>query len=64
MRTNEMAQWVETLLPIALGFSPETQVKVEGRKPGVMAHTFNPSTGEAEAEAGGFLSSRPAWSTE
>jgi hypothetical protein len=28
----------------------------------VMAHTFNPSTWDAEA--GGFLSSRPAWSTE
>jgi hypothetical protein len=28
----------------------------------VMAHTFNPSTWEAEA--GGFLSSRPAWSTK
>jgi hypothetical protein len=28
----------------------------------VLAHTFNPSTWEAEA--GGFLSSRPAWSTE
>jgi hypothetical protein len=27
-----------------------------------VAHTFNPSTWEAEA--GGFLSSRPAWSTE
>jgi hypothetical protein len=26
------------------------------------SHTFNPSTWEAEA--GGFLSSRPAWSTE
>jgi hypothetical protein len=31
-------------------------------KPGVMAHAFSPSTWEAEA--GGFLSSRPAWSTE
>jgi hypothetical protein len=31
-------------------------------KPGVVAHAFNPSTWEAEA--GGFLSSRPAWSTE
>jgi hypothetical protein len=31
-------------------------------KPGVVAHTFNPST--REAEAGGFLSSRPAWSTK
>jgi hypothetical protein len=31
-------------------------------KPGAVAHAFNPST--REAEAGGFLSSRPAWSTE
>jgi hypothetical protein len=30
----------------------------------MVAHTFNISTWEAEAEAGGFLSSRPAWSTE
>jgi hypothetical protein len=30
--------------------------------PGVGAHAFNPST--REAEAGGFLSSRPAWSTK
>jgi hypothetical protein len=30
--------------------------------PGVVVHTFNPST--REAEAGGFLSSRPAWSTK
>jgi hypothetical protein len=28
----------------------------------VVGHTFNPST--REAEAGRFLSSRPAWSTE
>jgi hypothetical protein len=28
----------------------------------LVAHTFNPSTWEAEA--GGFLSSKPAWSTE
>jgi hypothetical protein len=28
----------------------------------VVAHAFNPSTWEAEA--GGFLRSRPAWSTE
>jgi hypothetical protein len=30
--------------------------------PVVVAHAFNPSTWEAEA--GGFLSLRPAWSTE
>jgi hypothetical protein len=31
-----------------------------GSWPGVVAHASNPSTWEAEA--GGFLSSRPAWS--
>jgi hypothetical protein len=31
-------------------------------KPGVVMHTFNPSTWEAEA--GRFLSSRSAWSTK
>jgi MHC class I antigen len=31
-------------------------------KPGMVVHAFNLSTWEAEA--GGFLSSRPAWSTE
>jgi hypothetical protein len=34
-----------------------------GRQAGQwLVYTFNPST--REAEAGGFLSSRPAWSTE
>ena len=32
--------------------------------PGVVAHAFNPSTREKYAEAGEFLSSRPAWSTK
>ena len=31
-------------------------------QPGVVAHTFSPST--REAEAGGFLRSRTAWSTK
>jgi major histocompatibility complex class I len=30
--------------------------------PGVVAHAFDPST--REAEAGGFLSLKPTWSTE
>jgi hypothetical protein len=37
-------------------------VKKKKKRPGVVAHTFNPST--FEAEAGRFLSSRPAWSTK
>jgi hypothetical protein len=32
------------------------------KDPGMVAHAFNPSTWETEA--GGFLSSKPAWSTE
>jgi major histocompatibility complex class I len=41
-----------------------TQKKITSRKGSwaVVVHTFNPSTWEAEA--GGFLSLRPAWSTE
>jgi major histocompatibility complex class I len=37
-------------------------VNIQSWLPGMVAHAFNPSTWEAEA--GGFLSSRPAWSTE
>jgi hypothetical protein len=40
----------------------KNQKKKKKKKPGVVAHAFNPSTWEAEA--GEFLSSRPAWSTE
>jgi hypothetical protein len=38
------------------------RIKEEYNGRAVVAHAFNPST--REAEAGGFLSSRPAWSTE
>jgi hypothetical protein len=40
----------------------ESNALKSSRKPGMVAHAFDPST--REAEAGGFLSSRPAWSTE
>jgi hypothetical protein len=42
-------------------FSTELVIEVLGL-PGVVEHAFNPIT--REAEAGGFLSSRPAWSTK
>jgi hypothetical protein len=52
-----MAQQLRALTALlkVLSSNPSNQ-------PGVVAHAFNPST--REAEAGGFLSSRPAWSTE
>jgi hypothetical protein len=42
-----------------------TKLRITSRTacpPGVVAQAFNPST--REAEAGGFLSLRPTWSTE
>jgi hypothetical protein len=44
------------------GEEPRQKGQETKMKLGVVAHAFNPSTGEAES--GGFLSSRPAWSTE
>jgi hypothetical protein len=38
------------------------RVTIKKMSQAVMVHTFSPSTWEAEA--GGSLSSRPAWSTE
>jgi hypothetical protein len=43
-------------------FGLQLSIRVDIFWPGVVVHTFNPST--REAEAGGFLSSRPAWSTK
>jgi hypothetical protein len=40
----------------------KTKTKQTKKSWAVVAQAFNPST--REAEAGGFLSSRPAWSTE
>jgi hypothetical protein len=42
--------------------SPWHWFVISRKQSGVVAHAFNPSTWEAEA--GVFLSSRPAWSTE
>jgi hypothetical protein len=48
------------LLCIYLYF--KKMLKKKKKKPDVVAHTFNPST--REAEAGRFLSLRLAWSTK
>jgi hypothetical protein len=56
---------VSNLLPFAIVGSRAIVQNLREKKktmPDVVAHAFNPSTWEAEA--GGFLSSRPAWSTE
>ena len=37
-------------------------LRVDEEKMGMVVHTFNPNTWEAES--GGFLNSRPAWPTE
>jgi hypothetical protein len=60
--------WSTKQIPEQPGLSSETlshkRIKIKKKEmlPGVVAHAFDPIT--QEAEAGGFLSSRPAWSTE
>jgi hypothetical protein len=44
------------------GYTEKPCLKNKQTGQAVVAHVFNPST--REAEAGGFLSSRPAWSTK
>jgi hypothetical protein len=55
----------ESLTSVALNpgmWSYAVQIKPMS-EPGVVAHAFDPST-RREAEAGGYLSLRPAWSTK
>jgi hypothetical protein len=52
--------WSLTYLSTSMDSIP--QLKKKKLQPGVVAHAFNPSIWKAEA--GGFLSSRPVWSTK
>jgi hypothetical protein len=56
MRTKSLLGYFETSFVSAINTNLFTL------RLGVIAHTFDPSTWEAEA--GEFLSLRPAWSTE
>jgi hypothetical protein len=53
---------VQNLEISKIQFTNYMKLKKEEDQLGVVVHAFNPST--QEAEAGGFLSSRPAWSTK
>jgi hypothetical protein len=55
--------WAPTVIKDTLKLSfVDLMFKNVNKLPGMVVHTFNPST--REAEAGGFLSLRPAWSTK
>jgi hypothetical protein len=55
-------QLEESKMPADLAMYKLLVIKTRASSWAVMAHALNPSTWEAEA--GGFLSLRPAWSTE
>jgi hypothetical protein len=64
LQSKELKDLLRTNLnPPSILAVPQTLAKIIIKNlPGLMAHSFNLST--QEAEAGGFLSSRPAWSTK
>jgi hypothetical protein len=51
-----------SMFKVSLGYIERLCFKKLSKQPGVVAQAFNSSTWEAEA--GGFLSLRPAWSTK
>ena len=57
-----MEMQIKTTLRFHLPPVRVAKIKNLGDSWAVVVHAFNPSTWEAEA--GGFLSSRPTWSTE
>ena len=57
---STMHRFETQFIQVSLSFGADVSIK--SLELGMVAHTFNPST--QEAEAGGFLSLRPAWSTE
>jgi hypothetical protein len=60
---NSRPAWSIEQVPEQPGAATQRNSALKTRESqAVVAHTFNPSTWEAEA--GRFLSSRPAWSTE
>jgi hypothetical protein len=60
---NLCPAWSTEQVPGQSGLYREIMsLKKQNKSRAVVAHPFNPSTWEAEA--GGFLSLRPAWSTE
>jgi hypothetical protein len=59
---NETLQDIVTFFNICSHGLSKANFKSTNVSRAVVAHAFNPSTWEAEA--GRFLSSRPAWSTE
>jgi hypothetical protein len=52
----------EKVLKIIFKCNKDSNSKFQKASQVLVAHSFNPSTQEAEADR--FLSSRPAWSTE
>jgi hypothetical protein len=60
-KTTQRPKKKENFRPISL-INAKIFNKILENRQAVVVHAFNPSTWEAEA--GSFLSSRPAWSTE